>query len=203
MWIFNYFLGSYILSSSITICYDLVTNLYKNIERKKDHVINCLIFILPNISVNIFFVAYPYLTYLEKSIKDKERNQLPWHINFALLFLLADICFYIFHILLHRKEFYFLHSKHHEFMYPIGAASIYAHPVDFFLTNLLPFSIPVIIILPNDEIIKNILILGIFNTVIQSHGGYTVTFQGHLNHHKYPKTNFGLGIVDRVMGTNF
>jgi len=66
----------------------------------------------------------------------------PWemfcHIGFAVLF--NEITFFYGHWQMHRVKFLYkhIHKIHHEFKAPMGLAAIYCHPLEFFLSDLMP-----------------------------------------------------------------
>lgn len=201
MWFFNYFAGSYIFASTLTSCYDLFIGYHKHKNRSFSETTTEIIKIIPNVVFNLVFITLPYTLLLEKHIEDKPRNNYGVIFNIVMSYFVTDILFYSTHRLLHLPALYFIHKKHHEYEFPIGIGAMYAHPVDFFFTNLIPFTFPVFFY-PPTYIIKLIIIISISTTVIQSHGGYTFLNSGHLDHHRYYKINYGLGPMDRLLGTH-
>jgi sterol desaturase/sphingolipid hydroxylase (fatty acid hydroxylase superfamily) len=201
MWFFNYFVGSYFTASTITTCYDLCIGSYKHKERTVDETIKQIKKILPNVIFNLTAITLPYSIVLERYLETKPRNDYSFMVNFILVYLCADVLFYTAHRIFHHHKLYFLHKKHHDYEYPIGLGAMYAHPLDYFLVNLIPYTTPAVVILPPDSTIKIMIIFAIFLTVVQSHGGYTFLSSGHLKHHRFYKVNYGLGPMDRLMGT--
>ncbi len=62
---------------------------------------------------------------------------LVWQL--AVCTVVEDAMFYVSHRTLHRKDLYpYIHKIHHEYNHPITLASEHAHPVEFFVGNLLP-----------------------------------------------------------------
>ena len=201
MWFFNYFASSYIITSSTSFIYDTCTNSFKHFSRSKEEVIKCAKHMLPTVCVNLFGVTLPYSLFIEHTIKDVERNDYGLVLNFAIVFLIADFVTYWLHRLFHHPKFYWMHKVHHEYTHPLAMGAVYAHPIDYFVVNLGPFTLPIFILYPPDWIIQTIVVLAVSITTIQSHGGYTFFDDAHLKHHKYYKVNYGLGLMDRVFGT--
>jgi len=66
----------------------------------------------------------------------------PWemfsHIGFAVL--CNEVLFFYGHWLMHANKFLYrhVHKIHHEFKAPMGLAAIYCHPLEFFLSDIMP-----------------------------------------------------------------
>ncbi|CAE7652530.1 FAXDC2 [Symbiodinium pilosum] len=66
----------------------------------------------------------------------------PWemfiHIGFGVL--VNEVLFFYGHWLMHANKYLYrhIHKIHHEFKAPMGLAAIYCHPVEFFLSDLMP-----------------------------------------------------------------
>jgi sterol desaturase/sphingolipid hydroxylase (fatty acid hydroxylase superfamily) len=63
-------------------------------------------------------------------------GEMFWQLMFCLV--LEDFGFHHAHQLLHTKQFYWIHKVHHRYHAPIGIASVYAHPIEYVLGNVLP-----------------------------------------------------------------
>ncbi|KAL7534282.1 hypothetical protein ACHAWF_004775, partial [Thalassiosira exigua] len=54
--------------------------------------------------------------------------------------LVAEVAFYLVHVLLHRSQFLYrtVHKVHHRFVAPTAMACVYAHPLEFAAGNIFP-----------------------------------------------------------------
>ena len=60
-------------------------------------------------------------------------------IHFSIMLLVREILFYHIHIWLHSPRMYkWIHSRHHQFTAPVAPASMYAHPIEHLLSNIIP-----------------------------------------------------------------
>ena len=130
----------------------------------------------------------------------EESNNFYFIFNFLLWFILADFSFFFVHINLHRKQLYWLHKKHHEYIYTYGIGAIYSSCFEFIFGNIISLSFPFLFIKMPRMHICWIIIFSTASTVFFSHGGY-IKNNKHLQHHKLRTKNFGLGISDRIYGT--
>ena len=65
---------------------------------------------------------------------------LLWHVIFCAL--IEDALFYWSHRIFHLKSVYpLIHKMHHKWHMPIALSAEYAHPVEFYFGNTLPFAL--------------------------------------------------------------
>ena len=110
--------------------------------------------------------------------------------------------FFTIHKALHRKELYYLHKKHHEYVYTYGIGSIYSSCFEFIVGNLFSLSYPIILLKIPRPHAYIITAMTTFFTVIVSHGGYFKNNK-HLQHHITRSKNFGLGLSDIIYSAIF
>jgi len=134
-----------------------------------------------------------------------------------LIFMICeDTMFYWSHRMLHHPAIYkHIHKKHHEFKTTIGIASEYAHTVEWFVSNLMPFMMGPLLIGPHMVTLWIWMFIRVVETV-EAHSGCTVPFspfnflpfQGgaerHDYHHMYNVGSFGsfFNYWDKIMGTD-
>jgi sterol desaturase/sphingolipid hydroxylase (fatty acid hydroxylase superfamily) len=124
-------------------------------------------------------------------------NNYYFFVNFFLWFIFTDCMFFFIHKTLHRKELYYLHKKHHEYIYTYGIGSIYSSCFEFIVGNIFPLSYSIILLRIPRSHAYIITMIATFFTVIVSHGGYFKQNK-HLQHHIIRSKNFGLGLSDRI-----
>ena len=156
---------------------------------------------------NQLYVSLPTLysvsdrmqTIIESSLNDSLLLSI-WKI--FLIINVSNLFFYWSHRLLHVPfMFRYIHSKHHEFIEPIGVAALYAHPVEHFLSNTFSFIFPFLYIGCNYYIMLALLSVASITTVFYHTKSLSI-FNDHLVHHQLFKYNFGFGgYIDKLFGT--
>lgn len=157
-----------------------------------------LVYVVPNL-----FISHYYFSNFEQWMENKPRNNFPITFNLTFWAFCTDILFYFLHYLFHKPVLYYYHKIHHSYVYTYGITSLYAHPLDFVITNLVPASLPIALLRPQEHIIKNLIIFSTSYTVIISHGGYSCLPQNHLIHHTKKAYNYGLVVTDRFLNTKY
>ena len=199
---FDVFLKTFSISSFFCFLYDITINKYRVKKESKKEILKNYKNSLGYVSYNLC-VAKLYLDECENYLIMKERNKYNIFFNIFIWLITSDFLFYGFHYIFHTKYLYKFHQIHHQYIYTYGITSIYAHPLDFVATNLVPLSFAPLIFKFNDTLIKNIIIFSLIFTVVFSHGGYDFLPATHLKHHIYRKFNYGLNLSDRLLGTYY
>ena len=120
---------------------------------------------------------------------------------FLLNILCYDLWFYCFHRLLHTKQLFKYHKKHHENREPEWYDTYYSS----FLENIIsPLGIYIPMIYYNVFDLECILSMAFANTrgLIRHETRLTHIFgDHHIIHHKYYNCNYGEAWIDYFMGT--
>nr|KAF6446710.1 fatty acid hydroxylase domain containing 2 [Rousettus aegyptiacus] len=159
------------------------------------------------ISLPMMLVLYP----IHKLWGDPCRRELPtfhWFLlELAIFTLIEEVMFYYSHRLLHHPTFYKkIHKKHHEWTAPIGVISLYAHPVEHVVSNMLPAIVGPLVMGSHLTSITMWFSLALIITTI-SHCGYHLPFLPSPEFHDYHHLKFNqcygvLGVLDHLHGTD-
>merc|ERR1712232_1195549 len=129
--------------------------------------------------------------------------------------LVNEVLFYYVHRAMHGKLFGYnlyklFHKQHHEFTAPFALAAVYAHPVEFILADLIPFTAGFLLFRPHIFFVY-IWIVGACLGTMTHHSGYRLPWIAgpdenpdfHDFHHQKFDVNFGnIGWLDTLHGTN-
>ena len=159
---------------------------------------------LPLVASNIVS-AYPFFYAVEDIMLSRHvPNTWPLLVNLLAWLVTTDVLFYTIHRAFHSKHLYFIHAVHHEFKYTYGMGAIYAHPIEFYMANLVPVAVPLVVFRIPLRVCDFIVLFATLYTIIVSHGGFKLKLaSGHLYHHLKYKYNFGLFKTDKVLGTRY
>ncbi|XP_052614363.1 fatty acid hydroxylase domain-containing protein 2-like [Peromyscus californicus insignis] len=159
------------------------------------------------ISLPMLVIFYPFF----KWRGDPFCRDLPtfhWFlVELALFTLVEEILFYYSHRLLHHPTLYKkIHKKHHEWTAPIGVISVYAHPIEHVVSNMLPVMVGPLAMGSHLSSITVWLSLALIITTI-SHCGYHLPFLPSPEFHDYHHLKFNqcygvLGVLDHLHGTD-
>ncbi|XP_066474408.1 fatty acid hydroxylase domain-containing protein 2 isoform X2 [Tiliqua scincoides] len=128
-------------------------------------------------------------------------------VELSIFTVVEEILFYYSHRLVHHPLLYkHIHKKHHEWTAPVGVVSLYAHPVEHVLSNLLPVLMGPVLLKSHITSTSVWLCLALLVTTI-SHCGYHLPFLPSPEFHDFHHVKFNqcygvLGILDRLHGTD-
>ncbi|KAH8386380.1 hypothetical protein KR093_000120 [Drosophila rubida] len=127
--------------------------------------------------------------------------------DFVVLVVLEEFMFYYAHRLLHHKAIYkYVHKKHHEWTAPIAAITLYAHPVEHVVANLLPVGVSLSLLGSHVTVAWGMITLAVINSM-SDHTGYSFPWSAgsvrfHDYHHAKFNYNYGvMGWLDKLHGT--
>ena len=123
-------------------------------------------------------------------------------IRVIIALLIGDLWLYLTHRLLHCY-LYKYHKQHHIYTKPHALTGLYAHPVEYVLSNHLSMIIPIRIIGRHELIVLESAVVAI--DILISHMGRNVNFPSakyHTLHHERHNCNYSFAYVsDMLFGT--
>ncbi|KAH8367633.1 hypothetical protein KR084_000476 [Drosophila pseudotakahashii] len=167
--------------------------------------------VLLNLTVVNFLACWASYELVYKTENSRDIRVLPTFRrslrDLAVFVVLEEIMFYYAHRLLHHRSVYkYVHKKHHEWTAPIAAITLYAHPVEHVVANLLPVATSIAILGTHVALAYVIFALAIVNSM-SDHTGYSFPWSAgsvrfHDYHHAKFNYNYGvLGLLDKLHGT--
>lgn len=148
---------------------------------------------------NQFIISYPVITLFEKDFP-------VWtDFSFMQIFIAlisVEILFYHLHYFFHSTLLYPLHKVHHSWRNTMAISTLYAHPLEHVLCNVLPVLLSAK--LAGFSLLQARIwhMFALLYTTLGSHGGYILS-NGHIYHHLYQNCNYGvIGLCDYIYGTN-
>jgi|TARA_Y100000389_G_C17451788_1_gene515384 sterol desaturase/sphingolipid hydroxylase (fatty acid hydroxylase superfamily) len=154
-----------------------------------------------NLFINTLFLSYFFIKFIEYSNCSyyPDIYSIP---KFFFYRYFVDVPFYLAHKLFHTRFLYKYHKVHHEIKEPIGISAFYLHPIDFIFANILPIHFLFVLLKPDFITLHLWNIITIFNTIYESHGGFSNLSEFHDIHHKLSRYNFGTNVfMDKLFKT--
>ncbi|XP_070552720.1 fatty acid hydroxylase domain-containing protein 2-like isoform X2 [Ptychodera flava] len=159
--------------------------------------------------ITVPFISAFYPLFLWRGMDfGKELPTFQWVIVELTVFsLVEEIGFYYTHRLMHHPSLYkHIHKVHHEWTAPISIISLYCHPVEHILSNMLPPLLGPLLMGSHIATTWLWFIIALLSTIV-AHCGYHMPFlpspEAHDFHHQKFVNNFGvLGVLDRLHGTD-
>lgn len=127
--------------------------------------------------------------------------------DLAVCVVAVEILFYYMHRLFHHPKLYKLvHKIHHEWLAPVGVASIYCHPLEHAAVNLLPVLAGPILAGSHLSVAWLWFCLVVMSTTI-NHSGYHFPFLPSAESHDYHHAKFNqcygvVGVLDYLHSTD-
>lgn len=121
--------------------------------------------------------------------------------------LVEEVLFYYTHWALHHRRIYkYIHKKHHEWTAAVAFISLYSHPLEHLLSNLVPVAAGPFLFGSHLATMWLWFTMGLLNT-LNSHSGYHLPFfpspeQHDFHHLKFTQCYGVLGILDYLHGTD-
>lgn len=210
MWMISGF-GGYIIMGLICGILDLFLPIYYKTQQSRSYFtltewVQAIALSLFNLFVSSWVVSFPY-SYLKRTYPSIDpaltNQQFILHIEivkFVISVAIVEVWFYTTHYLLHQPPFYSLiHKIHHRFKAPIAVASMYAHPVEFIVGNLLGVVLGPMVTKCH-PLTSYVWIHNALMSTGGSHSGYKMFYADyHDAHHQYFDYNFGIGNFGSVI----
>lgn len=146
------------------------------------------------------FSFFEYYLLNQPDIKNNVYNY-HWFVYILSWMFLGDLFFYTVHRTLHIPRFYHLHKTHHEFNNPYGMGAIYCSPFEMVTANLFALLLPIYFLKIPENLVHIMIMVMTFWTIFMSHSNLQDLNNTHVIHHRKLKCNYGLFIMDRIMGT--
>jgi len=159
------------------------------------------------VGLPMIYVTY-WLSQWRGCSAGRELPTFPWVVGeLAVCIWVEEVMFYYSHRLLHHPRIYkHIHKVHHEWTAPIGIVSVYAHPLEHMVSNVLPIMVGPLICRSHIATSWLWYALALFSTTI-SHCGYHFPFlpspEAHDFHHLSFTQNYGvIGVLDHLHNTS-
>jgi methylsterol monooxygenase len=159
------------------------------------------------VAAPVMYLAYRLMVWRSCNFSS-ELPTFSWVVyELFVMIWVEEIGFYYSHRLMHHPRIYkHIHKVHHEWTSPIGIVSLYAHPLEHVVSNLIPPLLGPLVVGSHIATAWMWYALALTSTTI-AHCGYHFPFlpspEAHDFHHLKFNQNYGvLGVLDRLHGTD-
>lgn len=174
---------------------------------KLKHAVKVVLFNQVFLSCPMVLLMYPFMQWRGNPC-GTELPTFHWVLlELSVFALVEEILFYYSHRLFHHPSIYkHVHKQHHEWTAPVGVVSLYAHPLEHILSNMLPSMVGPMLMGSHVATIMLWFCLALITTTI-SHCGYHLPFLPSPEFHDFHHLKFNqcygvLGVLDRLHGTD-
>jgi len=161
--------------------------------------------IAPTVLFNVFLLLPLWLKLILRYFEPKlfVTSDMALYVGHLMGFLcLFELVFYFTHRFMHRVKWFFrnIHTIHHELKKPVGFGSLYCHPLEFMMCNMLPMTLGPLCF--SDTAMLTHCVWLTFGTsfIVISHSGHVPN--DHLKHHALLTGEYGTtGFLDWLFNT--
>ena len=147
------------------------------------------------VGLPLLYTIEPYL------ISAIERNVMgDTMLGFLTILHVINCFFYLTHRMLHLPLLYrYIHYQHHEIIDSFAVSTYYTHPIEYLVSNMLSFFLPILILGSSYRFMITLILL---STVFSTLSHVTYVYNDHQVHHRYYRYNYGFGsYFDMICGT--
>lgn len=166
--------------------------------------LNCIKVVLFNQIFLILPLFYIMSYYLPLKISNQPPSLISLIQQTIITQLTGEILYYVVHRMLHHRMIYkYIHKMHHDYKISIGIVSLYAHPLEIIIGNILALIGPIFFFNCDLFVFYISVVLGFIDSIFD-HCGYDIKDRFHDLHHEKTIYNYGsLGLLDYIFNTKY